>query len=66
MILQTMNEKLTRLVGKKVIATVNKLQVVCKLVSLAPGFQGRDVIVELPVTKKHKRIWASKIEEIKP
>jgi hypothetical protein len=59
-----MNKKLSKLVGKKVIATIGSVKVVCILLSLEKGFSGRDVTVELPVTKQKRRIWASKIEEI--
>jgi hypothetical protein len=61
-----MNKKLAHLIGKKVIATLGGVQVVCKLLSLESGFKGRDVVIELPVTKQKRRIYASKVEEIRP
>lgn len=60
-----MNKLLSHLLGKKVIVHVKSVQVVGKLVSLPETFSGRDAIVQFPFEKKTRRVWASKVEEIK-
>lgn len=60
-----MSANLAGLIGKKVIIEYKGLQVVGKLVSLPKGFGGRDAIVQFPTEKKTRRVWASKVEEIK-
>ena len=51
--------------GQKVIVAYKGLQLVGKLLGIAPGFGGRDAFIQLPGIKKPNKFWASKISEIK-
>ena len=58
-------EKIKKLTGQKVIVNFKGLQLVGKLLGIAPGFGGRDALIQLPGISQPKKFWATKIEEIK-
>jgi len=61
-----MNEKLSGLIGKKVLVDVGRgIVSTGKLLKLLPEYGNRDVLIQLPMQKKPRRFWASKISEIK-
>ena len=56
--------KLEKLIGKKVIVSHRGLLLVGELKAIENKFGGR-AIVQLPMEKKPRRFWASKVSEIK-
>ena len=60
-----MNKKLSDLIGKKVLVDVGRgIIATGKLVELLPEYGNRDVLIQLPMQKKPRRFWASKISPI--
>jgi hypothetical protein len=61
-----MNKKFSHLVGKRVLVDVGRgIMATGKLLELLPKYGNRDVLIQLPMQKKPRRFWASKISEIK-